>query len=105
VTASKTPRDQGAGSPLGFGDRPGSIRKGDVAERMRKVTEQLAGLRIHLFGQQPKIVREGRGRLKYCACSIDLIGQREACASQNVQSKMVPSSPARPSTASSVRYR
>ena len=72
---------------------------------MRKVTEQLAGLRIHLFGQQPKIVREGSGTLKYCACSIDLIGQREACASQNVQSKMVPSSPAMPSTASSVRYR
>ncbi len=44
-----------------FRDRPRCVHQTDMAERLREVAEQLAGLGVDLFGQQPDVVDEGDG--------------------------------------------
>jgi hypothetical protein len=39
---------------LGFGNCPGGVDEADVAEALREVDEQFAGLQAHLLDQQIK---------------------------------------------------
>jgi hypothetical protein len=64
-------------SSLGFADCPGGVAKTDMAEGLREATEQLAGLRLRLLGDQTKIVREAGDPLTHISASISLIGERQ----------------------------
>src|SRR4029453_6501061 len=57
-------------------DRPGGVDQPDVAERLGEVPQELAAVRIDLFGQQPDIVRIDGRRLERGGRSIDLTCER-----------------------------
>ncbi len=43
----------------------------DVAESLRELTKQFAGLLVHLADQQTKIVREAGGSIEHISCLIN----------------------------------
>ena len=61
-----------------FHDRQPGVDQSDVAERLRKVPEQLTRRRVDLLRQQPDVVRAGRRPLEERTCPLDLAGQGEA---------------------------
>src|SRR5438552_1793030 len=62
------------GAALRLGDRPRGVDQADVAERLREVAEQFAGLRIDLFGEQSDVVHEGDRVLEHGFGALDLTG-------------------------------
>src|SRR6266496_6304094 len=76
------------GTTLRLGDGPGSVDQPDVAECLREVTEQLACLRVDLFGEQTHVVDERHGFREDALRPFDLTGLGERlgkpeCAQQD----------------------
>src|SRR5207302_2317887 len=61
---------------LGLADRPGGVDEPDVAEGLREVAEQLAGLGIDLLGEESEVVAEPGGGAECFLRLVDLAGQR-----------------------------
>src|SRR5215207_6145014 len=72
-------REARVSAVVGFGlaDRPGRVDQPDVAEGLREVAQQLAGVRVDLFRQQSNVVDERDRPVEHLACPSRLAGHGE----------------------------
>src|SRR3974377_2188920 len=72
-------RHRGHLSSLGtlfrLGDRIGGIDEPDVAERLREVSEELSGARVHLLSEEPNVIAERHCGAKRLFGSVKLASE------------------------------
>jgi hypothetical protein len=88
---------------LSFGDRPRGIDEANVAKGLGKLPSSSPVVGSTSPASRPRSFANAAARSNTLRARSTWSASASACASQKVQSRKVPSSPARPSTPSSVR--